>query len=531
MQIFKDWFLLAEERGNAATNIDRRRGDGLAWTTGNLAKPLIHGAPYFKRLYEEMCGLEEGDWIHFTDWRGDADERLVGAGTEVADVLADLASRGVQVRGLVWRSHPLTFSESENIELAEKVNEKGGVILLDERVRRGGSHHQKLFLIRHKDDPDRDVAFLGGIDLCHSRHDDIRHLGDPQVYPLDEAYGGRPPWHDAQIEIHGPAVNDLALTFRERWEDPTPLDHRNPIRRAMRKRAHEPDDPGTLPPFQDEPKPQGLHAVQILRTYPAKTPAFPFAPNGERSIARAYHKAYARAQSFIYIEDQYFWSREVPGALADRLRDRSDLRLIVILPRCPEKNGSISGPPNIFGQLAAWEMVREAGGDRVAFYNIENEQSTPIYVHAKVCVVDDVWAAIGSDNVNLRSWTHDSELSCAVIDETLDEREPLDPAGLGDGARKFARDLRLELWREHLGVDSDEGLVDPRDGFEAFKRSAQALEEWHSGGENGPRPPGRVRPHAPEDLPVWVRRWAGPIYRTALDPDGRPHKLRKANRF
>ena len=68
-------------------------------------------------------------------------------------------------------------------------------------------------------------------------------------------------------------------------------------------------------------------------------------------------------------------------------------------------------------------------------YDLDNDEGTPIYVHAKVCIIDDVWMTIGSDNLNRRSWTHDSELSCAIIDETVDEREPADPAGLGDGAR------------------------------------------------------------------------------------------------
>ena len=57
-------------------------------------------------------------------------------------------------------------------------------------------------------------------------------------------------------------------------------------------------------------------------------------------------------------------------------------------------------------------------------YGVENHAGTPVYVHAKVCVVDDVWAAVGSDNVNRRSWTHDSELSCAVLDEERDLRAP-----------------------------------------------------------------------------------------------------------
>jgi len=35
-----DWFLTAAERGNPATRLDARRGDGLAWSRGNLVRPL-----------------------------------------------------------------------------------------------------------------------------------------------------------------------------------------------------------------------------------------------------------------------------------------------------------------------------------------------------------------------------------------------------------------------------------------------------------------------------------------------------------
>ena len=64
----------------------------------------------------------------------------------------------------------------------------------------------------------------------------------------------------------------------------------------------------------------------------------------------------------------------------------------------------------------ALEVCRSASPDRVHVFDIENHQGTPVYVHAKVCVIDDVWASVGSDNFNRRSWTHDSELSCAVLD-------------------------------------------------------------------------------------------------------------------
>jgi phosphatidylserine/phosphatidylglycerophosphate/cardiolipin synthase-like enzyme len=151
-------------------------------------------------------------------------------------------------------------------------------------------------------------------------------------------------------------------------------------------------------------------------------------------------------------------------------------------------------------------------------------------------VIDDVWAAVGSDNLNRRSWTHDAELSAAVLDETRDRREPYDPAGLGDGARVFARDLRLRLWREHLGrgPGQDGDLLDPVRGFDAWREAAAALDAWHrdrAGGARASRPPGQVREHRPGRVQPWAAWWAGPVYRTLVDPDGRPRRLRRAGRF
>jgi phosphatidylserine/phosphatidylglycerophosphate/cardiolipin synthase-like enzyme len=272
--------------------------------------------------------------------------------------------------------------------------------------------------------------------------------------------------------------------------------------------------------------------VQVLRTYPSKRPRFPFAPDGERSIARAYRKAFGRARRLIYIEDQYLWSAPVAETLARALRTQPDLRLIALVPRFPERGGRFSEPPELVGHQEAIDLVRQVGGDRVAVYDLENDDGEPVYVHAKACIVDDVWATVGSDNLNLRSWTHDSELSCAVLDKTHDQREPRDPAGTGDGARVFARDLRLHLTAEHLGRSPDDpDLVDPGLAFDAWRATAQALDQWYRGGCRGPRPPGRVRHHQPERVKRWAGWWARPIYRLVVDPDGRPRRLRRSGEF
>src|SRR5207253_557984 len=162
---------------------------------------LIHGRTYFARLAETLETLAPGDLVCLADWRGDDDEKLTDDGPTLAGVLMQLARRGVDVRGLLWRSHPrlLGFSEEAETELA---------------------------------------------------------------------------------------------AIRERWNDPTPLEHRSsPLARIRLRKTKEPNAPAPLPPADPPRRPHGTHAVQVLRTYPGRRPPYPFAPQGERTIARFYRKA------------------------------------------------------------------------------------------------------------------------------------------------------------------------------------------------------------------------------------------------
>jgi phosphatidylserine/phosphatidylglycerophosphate/cardiolipin synthase-like enzyme len=519
----QDWFLTTVERGNPDSHIP-------TWCPGNLAEPLFHGSMYFDHLVAEVEALEAGDHLFFTDWRGDPDELLRDDGPTIAELLAAAAKRGVVVKGLIWRSHLDTFaySEQENRHLGDAVEAAGGEVLLDQRVRRGGSHHQKLVVLRHPNAPDRDIAFAGGIDLCHSRRDDAEHHGDRQPVHMSTAYGPNPPWHDVQLAVRGPVVGALDLAFRERWTDPAPLDQHGPFATLRDKLGHADLRAGRLPPQPPDPPECGPHAIQVLRTYPAMRPPYRFAKLGERTVARGYTKAIQRARRLIYLEDQYLWSTEVAQLFADALRANPDLHLVAVVPRHPDVDGRFALPPNQVGREQALRLCREAGADRVHVFDVENHAGTPVYVHAKVCVVDDVWASVGSDNFNRRSWTHDSELSCAVLDDTPDGRAPSDPAGLGDGARRFPRELRLALWREHLDAASDDGLVDPDTAIRAIDTAAGALRDWIRGGRLGRRPPGRLVPHEPERLPWHQRLWAIPAYRLIYDPDGRPWRDRRA---
>jgi len=510
------WFLDRAERGNPDTAIDSILGAGAAWTAGNDVVPLVDGEAYFSRLLRELLRLPAGDSVWFSEWECDRDELLTSQGPTIGDLLATLAGQGVDVRGLVWRSRPqsMSFGEVGNLRLEAEINRRGGQVLLDQRVLPLGSHHQKYVIVLRQDRPQDSVAFVGGIDICHARRDSQRHQGDPQTKRMDRRYGPRAPWHDVQLALRGPAIAQIAVSFRERWSDPHRRGFPTPVRATMARLACEPAAPTDINMTTAPPPAAGTQLVQILRTYPIRRPAYPFAKAGEFSVARGLAKAISQAQRLVYIEEQYLWSQLSVQPLTRRLRECPTLQVILLLPRWPSANGPVTGPLARVNQLSALAELRKAGGDRVSVYNLENDDGHPTYVHAKVCIIDDTWALVGSANVNQRSLTHDSELSCAVLDSA--------PAGAG-----FARSLREQLWSEHLGLASDAPeLSDLGRAPEVWSRAAEEVASWHARRGAGPHPSARVMRHSPRPVAAINRLWAAPLARALYDPRGRSSETR-----
>jgi phosphatidylserine/phosphatidylglycerophosphate/cardiolipin synthase-like enzyme len=337
---------------------------------------------------------------------------------------------------------------------------------------------------------------------------------------MAEEYGATPPWHDLQAAISGPAVHDVETVFRERWEDPTTLS-RSPVILVRDRLRGLDTTPDPLPEQQPPPPPVegGTHAVQLLRTYPnlRRGRDYAFARGGERSVARGYTKAVERARHLVYVEDQYLWGDHVGNVFTEALKAHPDLRVVAVVPMHPDVEG-FSRTAQLVGRRRAMLDMSRIAPDRVAIYGIENHAGTPIYVHAKTCLVDDTWATIGSDNFNRRSWTHDSELSAVVV----------------DSAGEYARTLRLTLAAEHLdrGPDADmSDCEDPAGMYAAYAACAAALDAWHAGGQVGARPPGRLRRLDPPEIGPVKRALALPFYLMAHDPDGRPKPLRKRDEF
>ena len=500
---------MSEERENPHTAIDASRGDGTAWSSGNTVRAHVHGRDYFAELHERISGLGSGDRLYFADWQGDPDQQLTDDPRSTLEAtLVAAVRRGADVRGLLWRSHwhRLGYSADRHRQLGEGIGEAGGQCLRDMRVRTRGAHHQKFVVIRYADDPARDVAYVGGIDLCHGRRDDAKHQGDRQPVEMARAYGPTPAWHDIQVAIQGPAVHDVESTFRERWEDSTPLTL-NPGRLLSSLVQREDLTPEPLGDQAPPPpaRPGGHEIVQIVRTFPVIYPkSFDFAPAGERSVMLGNTKAIARAERLVYVEDQYLWSEQVGEHFAGALRDNPDLRLIVVLPMVPDREGAAVELPQLYGRSLAMRAIVEAGGDRVAFFGLTNDSGLPIYVHSKTCIIDHRWASVGSDNLNRRSWTSDSEIAATIVDDRGESGAPAPE-------ESFPRVLLRTLVAEHLGCTVAEVPEDPHELFDAMVACGDALDRWYAGGGTDRRTGIRGlladrRPRRPVPVPTAVSR-------------------------
>jgi phosphatidylserine/phosphatidylglycerophosphate/cardiolipin synthase-like enzyme len=247
---------------------------------------------------------------------------------------------------------------------------------------------------------DGEVAFVGGIDLTS--------LGGDRFDSSDHRVRGGLGWHDVATRVRGPVVGDVDGHFRSRW----------------REVAGEDLGPATQPGPVDD----GV-ALQIVRTVPESV--YDFLPQGDFRVLESYVRALRSAQSLIYLENQFLWSPEIVEILEEKLRNppSADFRIVVMLPRKPNNGGD-----DTRGQVARLVAVDDGGGRFLAATTRQRAGSVtgPVYVHAKVGIVDDRWLTIGSANLNEHSLFNDSEMNVVTCDPAL------------------ARDTRLRLWAEHL---------------------------------------------------------------------------------
>ena len=147
-------------------------------------------------------------------------------------------------------------------------------------------------------------------------------------------------------------------------------------------------------------------------------------------------RALRGAQRLVYLENQFLWSPEIVAVLADKLRDppRDDFRLVVLLPAKAN-----NGQDDTRGQLGVLAAADDHAGRFLAatIRSRSGERADPLYVHAKVGIVDDRWLTVGSANLNAHSLLNDTEMNVVTDDAAL------------------ARATRVRLWAEHLELEPE----------------------------------------------------------------------------
>ncbi|MFI7674277.1 phosphatidylserine/phosphatidylglycerophosphate/cardiolipin synthase family protein [Actinophytocola sp. NPDC049390] len=392
------------------TGMTDRFGGRAAIRHGNRVDVLVDGEEALPAIAQAVRNARSH--VHIANWHASPDFRLTREddAPTLRDLLATTARRGVDVRLLLWAGPPVpAFQPTRRLVRAEqrKFTENSSVrCVLDARERTLHCHHEKLVVI------DDTVAFVGGVDftaLEGDRHDSTDH---PPSRPIC--------WHDLMTRLEGPVVADVARHFRQRWAEVAAEDIPEPT----------------------VPARAGGTSVQLLRTVPDKT--YDFAPRGEFTILDAYLRALRSARRLVYLENQFLWSPEIAEVLIDKLRDPPDerFRVVLLLPRKPS-----NGADTTRGQLS--RLLDADGGDgRLLATTIsthEGDESAPVYVHAKLGIVDDEWMTIGSANLNEHSLFNDTEVNVATDD------------------RELIRATRLRLWSEHLRCPAEELGGDPTD--------------------------------------------------------------------
>ncbi|MBB1492816.1 phospholipase [Paracoccus sp. MC1854] len=323
----------------------------------------------------------------------------------------------------------------------------------------GACHHQKIVVV------DDALAFCGGLDVTEGRWDTPEHLsGDPRRRLRSGEIAQ--PWHDATAMMTGPAAQALGELARARWLRANDAPLPEPV----------PDPaPADLWPekvavdFRDLP-------VAIARTEPPErdTPAVD-------EIEQLYLDAIAAARHSIYIESQYFAADSITRAVAERLAEPDGPEVLVVNPEAAQSAFEDAAMHVTRSTMMLALQARDRFRRFRMVYPV-NAAGEPIYVHAKLLIVDDIFLRVGSSNIDRRSMGFDTEADVAVLART-------------DADRDRIRAIRANLLAEHLGstVDRVQTVIAECGGL------IPAID--------------RLNPEGPRQLEVLVPRDPGPLGR------------------
>jgi phospholipase D1/2 len=349
------------------------------------------------------------------------------------------------------------------------------------------------------------IQLWPGKDYSNPRVQDFYELNKPYIDMYEREKTPRMPWHDISMMVTGQPARDLTRHFVQRWNY------------VLRGRKPTRPTPFLLPPpdfKQSELDQFGLNGtceVQMLRSACSWSLGI---SDPEHSIMNAYCKMIEESEHFVYLENQFFiTSTETMGVkivnkIGDAIVERAvrayknaeNWRCVVLIPLMPGFQNTVDAPDGSSvrlimqcqfrsisrGEGSIFQRLRNEGidpTDYVSFYSLRSWGeigpskafvTEQLYIHAKVIIVDDRIALIGSANINERSQlgTRDSETAAVVRDtDMIWSTMGGEPYLVG----RFAHTLRMRLMREHLGVDVD-GIMEEERRLQRLREEQEEAE-------------------------------------------------------
>jgi cardiolipin synthase A/B len=383
---------------------------------GNRLRALVGGPEIMRRIGQAIGEARHSVWVTVALY---SEEFCFPDGLgSLFDVLDGAVGRGVDVRLLIWRSTPETppARTFDGLPQHRALLAKRGSRFKIRWDKAAGPfcQHQKSWVIDAGQPSE--TAFVGGLNVTH----------------LSMAR------HDVYVEIAGPSATDVRHNFVERWNEAS--------------ERHAPDgnwacDGTDALPYPELPTlPRGSSIVQIQRMLDASRYA---AERVDRSILEQYERAIDAARRTIYIENQAIPMPSVGKPLL-RAVERG-VEVVMLVPAVPEDYvyKARQDPAQAVRFESIEALARRPNFTMVGITERHDGRRRALYVHAKIMLIDDVWATIGSCNLHPYSLAGNSEMNASIWDGPL------------------VRALRCRLLAQHLDVDT--AAMDDRAALRLFK--------------------------------------------------------------
>jgi phosphatidylserine/phosphatidylglycerophosphate/cardiolipin synthase-like enzyme len=319
---------------------------------------------------------------------------------------------GADERGLDGRAEEVEVLN--NLAKKYRIEQKLVVKIDNTSPTVSSAHHEKIIVIDNK------IGFCGGFDLSRGKWDTSKHeYSDPHRDQDSE------PWHDFHAMLKGPIVWDLTYHFNQRWAYHDVKDV-NSVRAMDLKPTN----------FQFGTDEGNTKAV-ALRTWEGT--------DKDGGILAWYTNTIRKAKASIYIENQFPFQNEfITRILCKRLQEQKNLKVIIVgpmEPNLPGLIGSILSKTSVNDVNEHLQRIRDAGdsGRRVGTYSLvcqdkKSKKLRQIYVHSKLLIVDDKWFTVGSANIDKNGFKDSTEVNIGITSSSQ------------------AKDLRIRLWGEHIGL-------------------------------------------------------------------------------